>query len=351
MSQVQRKSSAGTRLTFVWVSAIACVAVLGVTERVSTQAAQNRTNRMWAPPLTGVVPGEIQVLPVQGNVHVLIGAGANITVQAGDDGVLMVDTGTAAMSAKVIAAMRSISTRPLRYIVNTTDGADHTGGNSAVADVGETIPFREPNYTAGPQGALDVGRASIISYYTVMHKMSAPSGKVAPIPESGWPDNTFSIEQKRLYFNDEPVVIMHQTANSDGNSFVLFRKSDVVSAGDILDLTGYPVIDAAGGGSAETMVTSLNRLIDVVVPRANAAGGTMVIPGHGRIADHAEVVYYRDMMTIVRDRVQDLIKKGMTLEQVQAARPTRDWDARFGKDAGPWTTSMFVEAVYQSLKK
>jgi hypothetical protein len=184
-----------------------------------------------------------------------------------------------------------------------------------------------------------------------MHRMSAPTGKTAPIPESGWPDNTYSIEQKRLYFNDEPVVIMHQTANNDGNSIVLFRKSDVVSAGDILDLTGYPFIDPAGGGSIETMVTSLNRLIDVVVPKANAAGGTMVIPGHGRIADHAEVVYYRDMMTIVRDRVRASIGKGMTLEQVKAARPTRDWDARFGRDTGDWTTSMFVEAVYQGLKK
>jgi glyoxylase-like metal-dependent hydrolase (beta-lactamase superfamily II) len=346
MSQTQRKVSAGSRLMFASAAAITCLGVLGLTQTVSTQAAQSGS-RMWAPPLAGPGPGEIQVLPVQGNVHVLIGAGANITVQAGDDGVLMVDTGTAAMSAKVIAAMRSISSRPLRYIVNTTDRADHTGGNSAIADVGETIPFREANYTAGPQGALDIGRASIISYYTVMHRMSEPS---AAVPESGWPDNTFSIEQKRLYFNDEPVVIMHQTANSDGNSIVLFRKSDVVSAGPILDLTGYPVIDLEGGGTAETMVTALNRLIDVVVPRANAAGGTMVIPSYGRIADHAEVVYYRDMMTIVRDRVEDLIKKGMTLDQVKAARPTRDWDARYGKDTGPWTTSMFVEAVYESLK-
>ena len=350
MNQLQRKSSTRGRLTFVWMSTIACLALLGLSEQVFTQANQARS-RMWAPPIAGAAPGEIQVLPVQGNVHVLIGAGANIAVQAGADGVLMVDTGTAAMSAKVIAAMRSISNRPLRYIINTTDRADHTGGNSAIADIGETIPFREPNYTAGPQGALDVGRASIISYYTVMHRMSAPTGKAAPIPESGWPDNTYSIEQKRLYFNDEPVVIMHQTANNDGNSIVLFRKSDVVSAGDILDLTGYPFIDPAGGGSIETMVTALNRLIDVVVPKANAAGGTMVIPGHGRIADHAEVVYYRDMMTIVRDRVKDSIGKGMTLEQVKAARPTRDWDARFGRDTGDWTTSMFVEAVYQSLKK
>ena len=351
MSQLQHTSSAGPRLMLVWISAVVCLGLLVLAERVHTQAGQARTSRIWAPPLSSIAPGEIQVLPVQGNVHVLIGAGANITVQAGEDGVLMVDTGLASMSAKVIAAMRSISTRPLRYIINTTDGADHTGGNAAIADIGETIPFREPNYTAGPQGALDVGRASVISYYTVLHKMSAPTGKTAPIPEAGWPDNTYSIEQKRLYFNDEPVVIMHQTANSDGNSIVLFRKSDVLSAGDILDLTGYPVIDLSAGGTVQTMVDALNRLIDVVVPRANAAGGTMVIPGHGRIADHAEIVYYRDMMTIIRDRVQDMIKKGMTLEQVKAARPSRDWDARFGRDTGAWTTSMFVEAVYQSLKK
>jgi cyclase len=338
------------RLTCVWLSAIAGIGLLGLTQQVHTQSAQGRS-RMWAPQLTGApAPGEIQVLPVQGNVHVLIGAGANITVQAGDDGVLMVDTGTAAMSAKVIAAMRSISSRPLRYIVNTTFGPDHTGGNAAIADVGETIPFREPNYTAGPQGALDVGRASIIAYYTVLHRMSDATGPSA-VSEDGWPDNTFAIEQKRLYFNDEPVVIMHQTANSDSNSMVLFRKSDVVSVGDILDLTKYPMIDIEGGGTIETIVTSLNRLIDVVVPRANAAGGTMVIPSYGRIADHAEVVYYRDMTTIVRDRVQDMIKRGMTLEQVKAARPTRDWDARYGRDTGPWTTDMFVEAVYQSLKK
>ena len=347
MSQLQRNTSAAPRLMLVWISGIACLGLLGFTERVSTQTNQ----RMWAPRLSAAPAGEIQILPVQGNVHVLIGAGGNITVQAGDDGVLMVDTGLASMSDKVLAALKTISTRPLRYIINTTDRADHTGGNAAIADTGETIPFREPNYTAGPQGALDVTRASVISYYTVLHRMSAPTGKTAPIPEAGWPDNTYSIEQKRLYFNDEPVVIMHQPANSDGNSMVLFRKSDVVSVGDMLDLTGYPIIDTAAGGTIQTLVTAMNRLIDVAVPRANAAGGTMVIPGHGRIADHAEVVYYRDMLTIIRDRIQDMIKKGMTVEQVKAARPTRDWDARYGRDTGAWTTSMFVEAAYQSFKK
>jgi len=347
MSQVQRNRPAGRRLLLAWVSLIACLGVFALGERVYTQAGQ--ASRMWAPKLATAPAGEIQILPVAGNVHVLIGAGGNITVQAGNDGVLMVDTGVANMSQKVIAAMRSISTKPLRYIVNTTAGAEYTGGNAAIADIGETIPFREPNYTAGPQGALDVGRASIISYYTVLHKLSAPTGKAAATPEDGWPDNTYSIEQKRLYFNDEPVVIMHRTANSDGNSIVLFRKSDVVSVGAMLDLTQYPLIETDGGGSIQTMVDAMNGLIDVVVPEANAAGGTKVIPGHGRIADHAEVVYYRDMLTIVRDRIQDMIKRGMTLDQVKAARPTRDWDARYGKDAGPWTTAMFVEAAYKGL--
>lgn len=351
MSHAPCTSSAALRVMLVWVSAIACLWFLVFSEQVSTQANQNPASRMWAPKLSAPAAGEIQVLPVQGNVHVLIGAGGNITVQAGDDGVMLVDTGLASMSDKVLAAMRTISSRPLRYIVNTTDRADHTGGNPAIADAGETIPFREANYTAGPQGALDIGRASIISYYTVLHRMSAPTGKTPAVPEAGWPDNTYSIPQKRLYFNDEPVVIMHLPANSDGNSIVLFRKSDVVSAGDMLDLTGYPIIDLAAGGTIQTMVAAMNGLIDVVVPRANAAGGTLVVPGHGRIADHAEVVYYRDMLTIVRDRIQDLIKKGMTLAQVQAARPTRDWDARYGKETGSWTTTMFVEAAYRSLSK
>ncbi|MBI4887399.1 MAG: MBL fold metallo-hydrolase [Acidobacteria bacterium] len=332
-----------------------CLALLASGEFAATQGAQGAARQApqaaWPPVLAAPAAGEVQVLPVQGNVHVIVGAGANITVQAGDDGIMLVDTGLASMSGKVLAAMKTISTRPLRYIVNTTEFDDHVGGNAAIADTGEIIPFREANYTAGPQGALDVTKASVVAYYTMFHRLAAPTGKTPRIPEAGWPDNTFSIEQKRLSFNNEPVVIMHRPSNTDGNSIVLFRKSDVVSVGDLLDLTRYPVIDTAGGGGIAAFVESLNRLIDVTVPAAHAAGGTLVVAGHGRIADHAEVVYYRDMMTIVRDRVQDMIKKGMTLAQVKAARPTRDYDKRYGAATGSWTTDMFVEAVYQSLKE
>ena len=318
---------------------------------VSTQGAAGTGQTAWPPRLAAPAPGEVQVLPVQGNVYTIVGAGANITMQAGSEGIVLVDTGLASMSGKVLAAMKTISTRPLRYIVNTTEFEDHVGGNAAIADTGEIIPFREPNYTAGPQGALDTTKASVISYYTMFHRLAGPTGRTPKIPELGWPDNTYSIAQKRLHFNGEAVVILHRPSNTDGNSIVFFRKSDVVSAGDLLDLTGYPVIDIEAGGSIQAVVESLNRLIDIAVPAANAAGGTLIVPGHGRIADHAEVVYYRDMMTIVRDRVQDMIKKGMTLAQVRAARPTRDYDRRYGRTTGSWTTDMFVEAVYQSLRK
>jgi cyclase len=336
----------------LWMLVTVCFALIGFAESTSTQANQAASRATgWPPRLAAPAPGEVEVLPVQGKVHVIIGAGSNITVHSGDDGVLMVDTGLSAMTPKVLAALKTITSRPLRYIVNTTEFDEYVGGNSAIADTGEIIPFRAPDYTAGPQGALDITRASVISYYTLLHRVAGPAGKAPRIPEDGWPDNTYSIPQKRLYFNDEPVIITHITSNTDSNSVVLFRKSDVVSAGGLLDLTTYPVIDVSAGGSIQAIVDGLNRLIDITVPASHAGGGTLVVPGHGRIADHAEVVYYRDMTTIIRDRVEDMVKKGMTLAQVKAARPSRDYDARYGKQTGPWTTDMFVEAVYQSLKK
>jgi glyoxylase-like metal-dependent hydrolase (beta-lactamase superfamily II) len=157
---------------------------------------------------------------------------------------------------------------------------------------------------------------------------------------------------KDVFLNGEAIQLFHQpAAHSDADSVVFFRKSDVVVAGDVFLTTGYPVIDAAKGGSFTGVLDALNRIIDLTVPKDWQEGGTMVIPGHGRLADEADVVEYRDMVTIVRDRVQDLIKKGMTHEQVQAARPTRDYDVRYGTTAGPWTTEMFVDAAFRDLSR
>jgi glyoxylase-like metal-dependent hydrolase (beta-lactamase superfamily II) len=180
--------------------------------------------------------------------------------------------------------------------------------------------------------------------------MSAPTGQQAPRPEAAWPDNTYSTPQKKLFINDEPVLVMHFPSTTDGTSIVHFRTSDVVSAGDLVDLTGYPMIDLKAGGSIDAVVESLNRLIDITVPGRKSEGGTLVVPGHGRLADQPDVAYYREMVAIVRDRIKAMVAKGLTVEQVKAARPTIDFDTRYGRTTGPWTTDMFVEAAYASLK-
>lgn len=288
---------------------------------------------------------EVHVWPVQGSVYMLVGAGGNITVQVGDDGILLVDSGTAAMSDKVLEAIHSLSKGPLIYIINTDEAQDHTGGNVKIGATGKPVSFN--NLTSlGRAGATG---AFIISTESVFERMSAPTGQVAPTPEDAWPNDTYSTPQKKLYFNGEAIQIMRQPANTDGNSIVLFRKSDVISTGDLFDLSEYPVIDLKAGGSIQAIIDGLNRLIDLTVVRAHAEGGTLVIPGHGRVCDQADVVVYQQMVTIIRDRIQDMIKRGMTLEQVKAAKPTADWDPLYGKTTGRWTTDMFVEAAYKSL--
>ena len=299
----------------------------------------------------GPESGEIQVLPVQGNVFALFGAGANIAVQAGEDGVLVVDTGVESMSEAVLEAIRTISDGPIRYIVNTTYTREHTGGNEVIAAAGEQVPWRAPTYAQGPQGALGRDKASVIAYLNVFARMIVPPDGGEPLPEDAWPDNTYSTPWKRLYFNDEPVVITHRPGTSDSNSVVLFRKSDVVSAGDLLDLTRFPRIDPDTGGSIQALVDALNYLISIVAPAENSSGGTLVVPGRGRIADYAEVAYYRDMVSVIRDRILAMIDSGMTRETIIAAGPTWGYDARYGSDSGDWTTDMFVGAAYDSLAR
>lgn len=334
-----------------WIPA-SMLAVAGLAIVVASETTYGQgASWAWKPPIAGVTAGEVGVLPVRGNLSMLVGAGGNITVSAGGDGILMVDAGSAAMTDKVWAAVQSISRRPLRYIINTSEREPFTGGNGPLALKGSTIPFRPPEDVRVSDGMRGVERANIISYLTVFHRMSAPTGKVAARPEEAWPDNTYSSPQKKLYFNDEPVVIMHVPSTTDGNSVVHFRGADVLSVGDLVDMDGYPVIDVAAGGGIEATVQGLNRVIEITVPNRKSEAGTLVIPGHGRLADQPDVVYYQQMLAIIRDRLKDLIGKGMTLEQVKAARPTRDYDSRYGRTTGPWTTDMFVEAAYASLKR
>jgi cyclase len=288
--------------------------------------------------------GDVRVTPVQGNLYMLSGGGSNIAMQVGDDGVLLVDTGAANMTEKVLAAIRSVSDKPIRFILNTHAHADAVGGNAAVAKTGSRV-----GGGLGTGGALGAG-ASVIAHEEVLFAMSAPTGQVSPYPSGAWPTEAYEGDMKEVFTNGEGIQLLHQpAAHTKGDSIVFFRRSDVVVTGDLVDFTSYPVIDVKGGGTFRGLLAALNRIIEVTIPRDWQEGGTMVIPGNGRVADEADVVEYRDMVTIVRDRIEDLIKKGMTLDQVKAARPTYEYDARYGATTGAWTTDMFIEAAYADL--
>jgi len=289
---------------------------------------------------------ELTVLPVQGNVYMINGAGGNITVQIGPMGVVVVDTGLAQNAAKVVEAIRKLSDKPIQYIVNTHMHADHTGGNEVVRKAGVTITGAN---VAGNLTDAGVG-AQIIAHENVLNRMSAPTGKQAVAPEGAWPTDTYVEGQKEIYFNDEPIVVRWQPkAHTDGDSIVIFRHSDVVSTGDIFTTTSYPFIDIERGGSIQGEIDALNNILDIAVPKHDEEGGTYIIPGHGRICDEFDVLEFRDMVTIVKERVEADIKKGMTLEQIKASHPTLDYDARYAAKSGFGTADSFVESVYKSL--
>ena len=317
--------------------------------------------------------GEIHVLPVQGNIYMVMANGRNFTVSVGGDGVMLVNTGPADMTdriqetiAELVNDLSRPSTlncfgmncpgtpsgwtspytnaiisspappRPLRYILNTSAAPHNVGGNAALAATG--IGRR--------------GRAAIIAHENVLIAMSAGEDEPWAMDREAWPTESFysSIYKMTAYFNGEAVIVYHEpAANTDGDSIVFFRHSEVISAGDIFSTVSYPRIDLDRGGSVQGVIAGLNHILDMAVAEYRSQAGTWIIPGRGRLSDTADVASYRNMVQIVTDRVQALIDRGMSLDEIQAARPTMDFDPRFGSDTGDWTTGMFVEAVYRSL--
>lgn len=287
-----------------------------------------------------------ETLQIRPNVYVVFGAGGNVTAHVGEDGIVVVDSGSAAAAEKVLKTVRRLSARPIRYIINTSAGADHVGGNDVLARAGRSL--MEDSFT-------DEDRAAIVAHENVLLRLSMPAAGAPPVPSDVWPTETFTSRYRSLYVNDDAVQIIRQLgAHSDGDAVVHFRRADVIVTGDILDLRHFPVIDAARGGSTQGEIDALNRLLDLTVPampQTLKPGRTLLVPGHGRIADYADLVEYRDMLTVIRNIVADMVKKGMTLAQVKAANPTAGYRARWGRESGPWTTDMFVEAIYNDLKK
>jgi glyoxylase-like metal-dependent hydrolase (beta-lactamase superfamily II) len=296
--------------------------------------------------------GDLEVVAVRPDFYMIAGAGGNIAVQIGPIGVILVDTGSTPMSDKVLLEIKRLTNRPIRYIINTSAGADHTGGNEKLSRAGQTILGNQGSAGVSEEAYTNGGVAGVLAHENVLARMSAPAGQT-PLPFALLPTKVYSGKGYPMYLNGDGIQVLHMpAAHSDGDSVVFFRRADVIVTGDIVDTTRFPVIDVAKGGSIQGEIDALNRLVDMTVPPFPLAfreDRTYLIPGHGFVCDFADLVEYRSMVTIMRDRIQDLIAKGMTLEQAKAANPAKGFRGRYGADAGSWTTEMFVEAVYRSL--
>lgn len=328
-------------------------------------------------------PAAIRALPIRGNLYMIEGAGGNVTVSIGKDGVLMVDTGLQQNAERLFASIQQLQqeylareewyekrvatptaaearstvadrhvpppAKPIRYIINTHVHPDHVGGNAFFRQHGLT--FTGGNVANDIKDARE--GAAILSHENVLNRMiEVPQGQ-QPAPEDAVPTDTYYRDVMKLshFFNGEGVQLVHMPkAHTDGDSIVWFRTTDVIATGDIFVTESYPVIDVARGGSIDGIVDALNHMIDMSFAEFRTEGGTLIVPGHGRISDLADLTYYRDMTVILRDRVRDAIKKGMTLDQIKAAKLTIDYEPRYGSTTGFWTTDKFLEAAYQSLK-
>jgi glyoxylase-like metal-dependent hydrolase (beta-lactamase superfamily II) len=285
---------------------------------------------------------KFEVLRVRPNLYMFASSLGNVTVQLGaqpgNDGVLVVDTGNGQWTSRILDEIQKLSNQPVRYVISTSADAEHTGGNAVIAKSGKPV-------AAFTSGELAADAAIIVAQEKVLARMSSARNGTTP-DSAAWPGLTFA-DNRDFYFNGEPIQMFHAAGHTDGDILVFFRNSNVISVGDNFITTGFPVIDLERGGEIQGVVKTLNKILELAIPADNEEGGTMIIPGHGRLCDAADVSDYRDMITIIRDRVADGIKKGKTLAQIKESKPTLEYDYRYGRPI--WTGEMFVEAIYKSL--
>jgi glyoxylase-like metal-dependent hydrolase (beta-lactamase superfamily II) len=307
-----------------------------------------------------------EVLHVLGNVYMIAGGPSNVAVQVGGEGVLLVDAATEELNERLLEAIRALTDRPINYIINTTPEKDHFGGNGKIGAAGQNPTVAGRGLTGrvnrpadapvddtpggGAQAALRPQGAIVFAHENMLNRMSAPTGTVPPEPFALWPTSTFFTRQKTISFNDEPIEMLHQpAAHTDADLLVFFRKSDVVAACDLIHTLQYPVFDTKRGGSIQGILGGLNAVIGLTVPRFNQMAGTRVIPGHGRILNEADVVEYRDMMTIIFERVRDAAAEGKSLVQIKALKPTLEYDPLYSVSG--WTGEMLVDAIYNDVRR
>jgi cyclase len=304
-------------------------------------------------PQSAAVPGGdggLDVVQIRPDFFMIAGAGGNVAVQLGPAGAVLVDSGSVEASAAVLAAVRRLTSLPIRYIVNTSADADHAGGNDTLAKAGQTILGNAGSSGISEEVFTNGGAASVLAHENVLARMS---DQRLPVPFALWPTKTYSGRGYPMALNGDGIQVLHMpAAHSDGDSIVFFRRADVIASGDVVDTTRFPVIDVAKGGSIQGEIDALNALLDLMIPPFPLRWReerTYVVPGHGYVSDYGDIADYRNMVTIVRDRIRAMTAAGRTLEQVKAADPAQGFKARYGAAAGPWTAERFVEAVYASL--
>jgi glyoxylase-like metal-dependent hydrolase (beta-lactamase superfamily II) len=295
---------------------------------------------------------DLEILQVRPSFYMIAGAGGNIAVQVGPMGAILVNTGTEQMADKVLAAVKGLSSGPIRYIINTSADGDFVGGNQKLSKAGVSVLSGSVGNPGITEDMINNGgAASVLAHENVLTRMSSRD----LFPSAAWPTKTFSTKSYSMYLNGEGIQVLYQpAAHTDGDSIVFFRRNDVLVTGDIYDTTRFPVIDLEKGGSIEGEIAALNRLLDLTIPPVPLVweeDRTLLISGHGRICDDSDLVEYRDTVTIIRDNVQALIKSGMTLQQIQKADPAAAYRGRYGSDSGGWTTEKFVAAIYDSTAK
>jgi glyoxylase-like metal-dependent hydrolase (beta-lactamase superfamily II) len=338
--------------------ALGFVTIFGSSSRANAQGLPHQTEHPFKPePIqTQVLRAKyastagLEVLPAQGNIYVIFGAGGNIVASVGVDGIALANTGLPENADKVLATLQKLGDAvdpsseslpvPIRLILNTDVTAASSGGNEKIQAAAKFVD----------------GGEHIMAHENVLARMSEPpAGQTKPPrPSEAWPTDTYRNETNKFgrFFNGEGVQLIHlKNSHTDGNSVIWFRYSDVMVVGDIFNPAGWPMIDLEKGGSFQGVLDGLNLILRTGISDFRTEGGTMIVPGHGRITDLADLGLYRDALTIIRDRIQDGIKRGLTLDQVKAARPTQGWEAYYGSKTGPWTTDMFIEAAYKSLSQ